>query len=328
MITTPRLLPVAFGLLLIAILLAAIPAASPTAHAQSSTPQAAFALDVRSGQVPLVVHFVNTSTGADTVRWDFGDGATSTDRDPSHFYTRPGLLVIELEACAGADCSTAIDFINIEGRDSFDGGTLRPSRAVYGAINQPGDLDLWTFDALPGGFATITLEPDAGSPLDPLLRLFAPDGELIAFNDDQGASPAAGLTDVELVAGGTYTIETAAFLDTVGVYRLSLDILDPNAVRAAFSLSPSTGVAPLTVNLTNNSRNATTFTWTFDDGTISDFRSTSHRFDEPGRHEVTLTACRDEECDTATASVTIEADDGGAILNDTPLDNQIDFQPR
>ena len=330
MTIAPRLLRTTFGLALLALALAlalaAISAANHTAHAQSSTPQAAFQLEISSGLVPLVVSPINTSTGADTFHWDFGDDTTSTSRNPHHIYTRPGLHVIELEACSDADCSTAIDFVNIEGRDSFDGGMLRQNRPVYGSINQPGDLDLWTFDAPAGSFATITLAPDPGSPLDPLLRLFAPDGHLIAFNDDQGASPAAGLTDFELPVSGAYTIETGAFLDTVGVYELSLDILDPDAVRAAFSLTPSTGVAPLTVSLTNESRNATTFTWSVNNDATSTFRSTSHRFTAPGRHEITLTACRSDDCDTARASVTVEADDGGVIRSDQPLNNQIDFE--
>ena len=34
-----------------------------------------------------VVEFTNCSYGADSYLWDFGDGATSTEKDPGHIYT-------------------------------------------------------------------------------------------------------------------------------------------------------------------------------------------------------------------------------------------------
>jgi len=44
-----------------------------------------------NGPAPLEVQFTNTSSGAITgYSWDFGDGAGSTDPNPSHIYTLPG----------------------------------------------------------------------------------------------------------------------------------------------------------------------------------------------------------------------------------------------
>ncbi|MCS7086905.1 MAG: PKD domain-containing protein, partial [Bacteroidia bacterium] len=43
-----------------------------------------------TGCAPLSVKFVNESLRADSYRWNFGDGRTSVDPNPTHIYTRPG----------------------------------------------------------------------------------------------------------------------------------------------------------------------------------------------------------------------------------------------
>lgn len=50
-------------------------------------PTAGFTKDTLSGCSPLVVNFSNTSIGATTYLWDFGDGTTSNLTDPSHSYS-------------------------------------------------------------------------------------------------------------------------------------------------------------------------------------------------------------------------------------------------
>ena len=314
------------GLFLIGVALALALAVRP-AQAQPNTGlHAAFELSVGSGVVPLIVTTLNTSVGAETWRWDFDDGTVSTEREPTHIYVRPGLFVVELEACRGALCATATAVINIEGRDELDGGLILDGRRVRGAINQPGDRDEWTFIGTAGGHVTATLAPDLGSPLDPVLRLFGPDGALVAFNDDVEGTPTAAIRDVELPQSGFYTIETGAFLDTVGVYVLSLDVAGPNAVRAAFGVTPPTGVAPHAITLINDSRNATRYLWEFGDGTTSTAVAPTHEYRQAGRFTIRLTACRDYTCEEAHASVVVEADDGGPAVSGEPVRNRLDYE--
>ena len=160
-----------------------------------------FTLNVDAGTVPLLVTTTNGSTGADHFSWEWGDGRTSDAPEPSHVYVRPGLLIVALTACAGDECATATRTLNVLGRDSIDGGLLRNETPVYGSINAPGDTDIWQFEAPPGSLITLELEPDVGSPVDPVLRLFGPDGSLIAFNDDDGPSPTARIRSLELTTG-------------------------------------------------------------------------------------------------------------------------------
>jgi len=44
------------------------------------------------------VSFINTSQGADSYRWDFGDGGTSTDKSPTYQYNTAGSYNIKLTA--------------------------------------------------------------------------------------------------------------------------------------------------------------------------------------------------------------------------------------
>ncbi|HUT38631.1 MAG TPA: PKD domain-containing protein [Methanoregula sp.] len=57
-------------------------------------PNAEFVADKTKGITPFTVHFTDMSTGNPTGwKWDFGDGATSTDQNPSHVYTTSGTSV-------------------------------------------------------------------------------------------------------------------------------------------------------------------------------------------------------------------------------------------
>ncbi|MBK7336440.1 MAG: PKD domain-containing protein [Saprospirales bacterium] len=58
------------------------------------------------------VDFTDLSVGADSWFWNFGDGATSTDQNPSYSYTLPGLYTVSLSA-AGADGCASSAFRNI-----------------------------------------------------------------------------------------------------------------------------------------------------------------------------------------------------------------------
>ncbi|KAF5060091.1 PKD domain protein [anaerobic digester metagenome] len=61
------------------------------------TPVANFTTNTTTGQAPLAVRFTDTSSPASFHRWwQFGDGASSTDRDPVHVYERTGAYTVNL----------------------------------------------------------------------------------------------------------------------------------------------------------------------------------------------------------------------------------------
>jgi PKD repeat protein len=57
---------------------------------------------------PLTVNFTNTSTAASSVKWDFGDGTTSTANSPTHTYTSKGNFTVTLTATNTSGCSDII----------------------------------------------------------------------------------------------------------------------------------------------------------------------------------------------------------------------------
>lgn len=51
-----------------------------------NTPIAGFDWTGNEGPAPVTVQFINTSEYADQFAWDFGDGGSSTARDPVHTF--------------------------------------------------------------------------------------------------------------------------------------------------------------------------------------------------------------------------------------------------
>ncbi|AKB81135.1 cell surface protein [Methanosarcina barkeri 3] len=60
-------------------------------------PVASFKMSKSSGKAPLTVKFTDTSKGVNmTEKWNFGDGSTSTLKNPSHKYTKVGKFKVTL----------------------------------------------------------------------------------------------------------------------------------------------------------------------------------------------------------------------------------------
>ena len=57
---------------------------------------ASFRVTPHSAGVGDTIYFTNTSEGANTFDWDFGDGNGSTEENPSHIYTTIGIFKILL----------------------------------------------------------------------------------------------------------------------------------------------------------------------------------------------------------------------------------------
>ena len=51
---------------------------------------------VPPASMPYEVKFVNSSDNGDTYFWDFGDGQTSDEREPTHTYTEAGMYCVTL----------------------------------------------------------------------------------------------------------------------------------------------------------------------------------------------------------------------------------------
>ena len=85
-------------------------------------PEAEFIAEVRQGNPPLTVKFHDFSSGSPLAWfWDFGDGTTSTEKDPVHTYTQEGRY------------STTLQVANAFGKDSL----TRPNHISVGNPEPP-----------------------------------------------------------------------------------------------------------------------------------------------------------------------------------------------
>jgi PKD repeat protein len=82
----------------------------------SQPPGADFEADIIQGEVPLTVQFNDKSIGELTSwMWDFGDGNTSTEGNPSYTYNIAGVYTIKLTVSGpkGTDSETKTDYITV-----------------------------------------------------------------------------------------------------------------------------------------------------------------------------------------------------------------------
>lgn len=86
-----------------------------------------FSASPLSGTAPLEVSFSDQSQGnPDAWHWDFGDGATSTDRNPSHTYGSAGSYDVTLTASndLGADTMTKTGYITVSENIAYKDTTV------------------------------------------------------------------------------------------------------------------------------------------------------------------------------------------------------------
>jgi PKD repeat protein len=90
----------------------------------SGTITAEFNADPRSGLAPLEVQFTDKSVGdIASWLWEFGDGATSAERNPAHQYTSTGFYTVSLTVTgtAGSHTETKTGYISVT-EGASDGG--------------------------------------------------------------------------------------------------------------------------------------------------------------------------------------------------------------
>jgi PKD repeat protein len=66
----------------------------PESSSEKGLPIANFNTNITNGNVPLTVQFTDLSTDATEWGWDFGDGATSTEMNPTHTYLAAGVYTV------------------------------------------------------------------------------------------------------------------------------------------------------------------------------------------------------------------------------------------
>ncbi len=216
-------------------------------------PVASFLASPTSGTSPLLVSFTNYSLNDTSALWNFGDGSTSTALNPQHLYLEPGVYTVTLTA------------MNPGGSDTRPGlvysGQLAPERHLppiaARAAGGPTQADsyLWDYgDGTQGSTTAVTHT-----------HLYTTPGSFT----------------VSLTATNAFGSDVQTRTNYITTYAVPVP---------AFTAVPTQGAAPLSVQFSNASLNATSYLWVFGDGSSSTAVSPTHIYTTPGVYTVTLTA--------------------------------------
>ncbi|GGH68554.1 PKD domain-containing protein [Phaeocystidibacter marisrubri] len=97
----------------------------------STTPSVSFTTSTSNPPLNFPISFTNTSSTGD-YSWDFGDGSTSTDKDPSHVYTASGTYTVQLTVttCGGGTASSS-QTVTVQGAPVY---TVAPD-SLYASVS-------------------------------------------------------------------------------------------------------------------------------------------------------------------------------------------------
>ena len=89
--------------------------ASQSINVSAAAPVANFSAAPVTGPAPLAVNFTDSSSGATSWSWKFGDGGTSTAQNPSYSYTKAGTYAVTLDVTGpgGSHQATKTGYITV-----------------------------------------------------------------------------------------------------------------------------------------------------------------------------------------------------------------------
>jgi PKD repeat protein len=229
-----------------------------------------FSANATSGPEPLTVSFTDTSTsydGIDSWSWDFGDGETSNQQNPSHTYTQDGVYTVELtvyEADGDNSTETKVDYIIVSEGELIAGFTASSTSGPEPLTVSFTDLSV-SYDGITSW--TWNFEDGETSSEQNPTHMYAADGTYTV-----------SLTVIE--ADGNNDVETKASYITV----------TDSTPLADFSYLPNP--AALTIDFTDQSTSydeLVSWAWDFGDGEISAMQNPTHKFPDNGTFSVSLT---------------------------------------
>jgi PKD repeat protein len=216
------------------------------------------------------VTFTNTSTGATSYSWDFGDFGTSTQSDPVYIYDSQGIYIISLIAsnACGSDTSTL---------------SITIPAPVLPSASYTATLDTCS--------RTISFNNTSGNGT-----------YLWDFGDGTTDTSANPLHTYAL--SGNYIV-TLTVANSCGSASVSTNYLIPDGSPvAAFSLTIDSCALSITAN---NSSVATSYLWDFGDGATSIAVNPTHTYSNAGTYQVTLIATNSCGVDSSSQIVTLKA---------------------
>ena len=218
---------------------------------QPSAPTASFTATPTSGTAPLAVNFTDTSSGSPTSwAWNFGDGATSSSRSPSHTYSNTGTYSATLTATNALGSTSASQTITVSTT-----AVITPSDDTQidaSGATEPGSAPSFSADGKPVSDGLLKFHVNVGGPITgATLRVYCVDpsssgGTFYAAAETTppwsegtvtwATAPAAGASYGSLGAVKTglwYEIDLSNLVTANGTYTLRIENTSTNGADYA-----------------------------------------------------------------------------------------------
>ncbi|RYZ16387.1 MAG: PKD domain-containing protein, partial [Sphingobacteriales bacterium] len=225
-----------------------------------------------SCKAPFTVDFTNQTPNSTAWFWNFGDGTTSTEKNPRHTYNQLGQYDITLTATFGGGCQ------NMVTKPVF----VKVVEPVIGVSNLPA-----------GGCIPYTFTPkESVKAVDGVASWLWDfgDGSTSTQRNPSHVYTTQGNFDIKLrIVTTTGCVKDTVFKDGVKTGA---------PITVDFSADKFQVCASQAVQFTDLSTGADEWLWDFGDGNSSDLRNPSHIFGDTGYVTVTLTAFNNR-CATA-----------------------------
>jgi len=270
--------------------------------------------------------------------WDFGDGTTSSEQNPTHLYTADGVYDVSLIACneLGCDTMTYTSFIEVELGCYAQNIPLDGTETITVCSGNIYDSGGATEDYPEGNNGTTIIAPFGATAITLTFTEFNYEehGDFLSIYEGEGFQGTfiGNFTGTELadttivIDGGVVTLIEATnhFVNLSGfAATFSCGTPEPVSPVAGFVV-PTISVCDYQgINFNNTTTGATeTWSWDFGDGNTSIEASPINFYQTSGTYTITLTACNEFGCDTYSETIDLLIDND-CIISDMPIAGNI-----
>jgi PKD repeat protein len=269
----------------------------------NAAPEAVAIADVYNGLAPLTVNFTGSTSMDDVAvtgyEWNFGDGETSNEDDPTHIYTEIGTYDVMLTVT--------------------DAEGLQDTANLTITVVDPNN---------PAPIANISANPING--MAPLPVIFSAQGStdedgIVSYLWDFADGTTSNVRTSDAPFSHTFTeagiyevmLTVTDGAGRTGTATVTITVSDTNAAPVAVATADvMEGEAPLEVNFNGSASTddvgIESYLWDFGDGETSNEMNPTHTFTFAGEFEVSLTVT-DAEGFSRTVFLTIVVTDNGEL---------------
>ena len=192
--------------------------------------------------------------------WDFGDGTSSTQQNPTHTYNAPGSFTVILTANNGTNAISEV----------------KTNYVLVHPLPEPNFTLSTPPCSLPATLNVTSVSPSSG----------------VSYNWNFGngqTSTLAQPSNINYPNTGVFNVTLTATNTSTGCVNSTSQLVTINNYNTSFTSSPSVICTGAPVNFTQNSTPGTnSFAWNFGNGQTSNQANPTHTFTAPGTYTVTL----------------------------------------